>query len=237
MRRTPHLELTAAAQTADGAASAFAYITMDLAASALVKLKEMVHGIQQRRLEMAAAAKLATHVPLLARTVYWRFARRQLYVPPDVVLRLHLCIEQLPDASNRMRLGQDRDRLGLPIAVLDWGPKPVDEHTLQSATARLENYWQRSGFAASCPIVWSPFHRKPGLSMHSEDYAHPSGTTRMGADPRDSVLDPDLRCHGIANVHVASASAFPSSGSANPSLTVMALALRLADRLVRERRR
>jgi len=236
MRRSPHLELTPAAQAGDGAAGAFAYLTMDLGSSALARLKQTVHSLQQRRLAMAAAAGLAVHVPLIAKTAYWRLAHGQLYMPPDVVLRLHLCIEQLPDASNRMRLGEKRDGLGLPIAVLDWAPKPIDEHTLRSAMARLESYWRRSGFAALCPLDWSPFRNEPELSAHAEDYAHPSGSTRMGTGPRDSVLDPELRCHGIANVSVASASAFPSSGSANPSLTVMALALRLADRLARARR-
>jgi choline dehydrogenase-like flavoprotein len=60
---------------------------------------------------------------------------------------------------------------------------------------------------------------------------HTLGTTRMGTDPRSSVVDADLRIHGYANVFVAGSSVFPSGGYVNPTLTIVALALRLADRL------
>ena len=55
------------------------------------------------------------------------------------------------------------------------------------------------------------------------------GTTRMHADPRRGVVDADCRVHGIANLYIAGSSVFPTSGSANPTLTVVALALRLAE--------
>ena len=57
------------------------------------------------------------------------------------------------------------------------------------------------------------------------DLAHPAGSTRMGINPRHSVVDPRLRVHRISNLSVASASVFPSSGSANPTLTIMLLAI------------
>jgi len=60
---------------------------------------------------------------------------------------------------------------------------------------------------------------------------HTLGTTRMGTDRRSSVVDGDLRIHGYANLFVAGSSVFPSGGFANPTLTIVALALRLADRL------
>jgi choline dehydrogenase-like flavoprotein len=57
------------------------------------------------------------------------------------------------------------------------------------------------------------------------------GTTRMHPDPRRGVVDANGRVHGIANLYVAGSSVFPTSGSANPTLTIVALALRLADHL------
>ena len=57
------------------------------------------------------------------------------------------------------------------------------------------------------------------------------GTTRMHADPRRGVVDADCRVHGIANLYVAGSSVFPTSGAANPTLTIVALALRLAGHL------
>ena len=60
---------------------------------------------------------------------------------------------------------------------------------------------------------------------------HHMGTTRMHADPHRGVVDADCRVHGIANLYVAGSSVFPTSGAANPTLTIVALALRLAGHL------
>ena len=60
---------------------------------------------------------------------------------------------------------------------------------------------------------------------------HHTGATRMHRDPALGVVDADCRVHGVANLHVAGSSIFPTSGSANPTLTIVALALRLADHL------
>jgi choline dehydrogenase-like flavoprotein len=57
------------------------------------------------------------------------------------------------------------------------------------------------------------------------------GATRMSADPTQGVVDPDLRVHEIANLYVAGSSVFPTSGIANPTLTILALVMRLADHL------
>jgi choline dehydrogenase-like flavoprotein len=60
---------------------------------------------------------------------------------------------------------------------------------------------------------------------------HHAGTTRMHADPRYGVVDPDGKVHGVENLHVGGASTFPTAGFANPALTILALALRLAEHL------
>jgi choline dehydrogenase-like flavoprotein len=60
-------------------------------------------------------------------------------------------------------------------------------------------------------------------------FGHHMGTTRMSSDPRSGVVDADCRVHGMANLFVASSSVFPTSGFANPTLTILALALRIAD--------
>ena len=60
---------------------------------------------------------------------------------------------------------------------------------------------------------------------------HHMGTTRMAADPALGVVDADCRVHGVANLHLAGSSVFPSTGNANPTFTIVALAVRLADHL------
>jgi choline dehydrogenase-like flavoprotein len=70
----------------------------------------------------------------------------------------------------------------------------------------------------------------------ANDALHHSGTTRMGSSPKTSVVDSGLRVHGVKNLYVCGASVFPSSGYANPTLTAMALAFRLAKTIAADGR-
>lgn len=74
----------------------------------------------------------------------------------------------------------------------------------------------------------------PGWPGDMQGSRHHMGTTRMADDPRRGVVDAQCRVHGIANLHIAGSSVFASSGFANPTLTIVALALRLADELARK---
>ena len=60
---------------------------------------------------------------------------------------------------------------------------------------------------------------------------HHMGTTRMGADAAQSVVDANLKVHGLANLYMAGSSVFPTGGWVNPTLTILALSFRLADHL------
>jgi choline dehydrogenase-like flavoprotein len=73
--------------------------------------------------------------------------------------------------------------------------------------------------------------REDGWHASMSGGKHHMGTTRMHADPRCGVVDPDCRVHGISNLFIAGSSVFPTTGYANPTLTIVALALRLADYL------
>src|SRR3954462_13656694 len=101
----------------------------------------------------------------------------------------------------------------------------------RSRVGRFRSYWTRAGVNRVCPLDWSEASTDPTKSLVADAEAcdHPSGSTRMGTDPVESVLAPDLHCHSIPNLSVVSASAFPTAGSGNPTLTIMQLALRLAD--------
>ena len=66
---------------------------------------------------------------------------------------------------------------------------------------------------------------------HLNDHYHHIGTTRMDPDPRRGVVDTDCRVHGVRNLYIASSSVFPTGGFSNPTLTILALAMRLADHL------
>lgn len=234
-RRDLHLELSHAAQQNDAVASAFVYVAMDLENSALGDVKRLAHGLQRRELDVAAMQRVAGNVGLLARAAYWRVVRSQLYVPKEIDLRLLACVEQLPSRSNRITLADQRDRLGVEKVLLDWQPTAADEKTFRSTVRHLDMYWKETGLDRVCPLAWTAGSNDLSTSIvdRSEACAHPSGSTRMGVDPSQSVVGPDLHCHAVPNVAVVSASVFPTAGSANPTFTIMKLALWLADDYLR----
>lgn len=237
-RRSVHFELSPAAQRDAEVASAYVDIRMAPGpGSPLTALRGLGrrlqgHPMPQSRLD---DVKGLLDARFLASAALWRLKYRQLYLPPDMALFADLRIEQAPHWRNRLLLSPRHDRFGMPVLALDWAPTDAEERTFQAACARFRSYWSRTGFDRICSIDWPEI--KAGKSAQfierSEDTLHPSGSTRMGSDPRQSVVDSFLRCHGVANLSLVSASTFPSSGSANPSLTLMQLALRAADARIR----
>ena len=132
-------------------------------------------------------------------------------------------IEQLPDPKNRMTLSKEFfDKMGLPRPEIYYQIGDYERKALRHAQD-LHNYlfnaWGVSG------IKHSP-------SYHTS--AHIMGTFRMGKNPKDSVVNPELRCHDHSNLFLLGSGVFPSGGAANPTLTLAALALRSADLIVRE---
>jgi choline dehydrogenase-like flavoprotein len=124
-------------------------------------------------------------------------------------------------------LGDRRDALGMPEVRLDWRIAPTDT----DAITRWLDIFDRDVRARGMGEVIAP---APGWERAIIGGPHHMGTTRMSADPRHGVVDGDCRVHTVDNLYVAGASVFATGGYANPTFTLVALALRLADTL-RER--
>jgi choline dehydrogenase-like flavoprotein len=141
-----------------------------------------------------------------------------------------LDLEQAPNPDSRISLAEDRDALGLPRVKADWRLGQLERRT----AARFINYigaeFARLGIGRCQIEPWLQNDRIPMSEALSETY-HYIGTTRMADDPRKGVVDKDCAVHGMNNLYVAGSSVFPTAGQANPTLTIVALALRLADRL------
>ncbi|MGH7559434.1 MAG: FAD-dependent oxidoreductase [Gemmatimonadales bacterium] len=137
-------------------------------------------------------------------------------------LRLVINLEQRPRLENCIRLGPDRDPLGLPRPVLEWSWSAEEQAGLERLRAGLARGLGDAGIGR---LVIEPGAR-PDPNAH-----HHAGTTRMHVDPREGVVDADCRVHGLENLYVAGGSVFPSAGFANPVLTIVALCLRLAAHL------
>ncbi|MCX7304411.1 MAG: GMC family oxidoreductase [Hyphomicrobiales bacterium] len=160
------------------------------------------------------------------------FADRKL---PSVVLgsrdnryELEFHAEQAPNPDSRLTLSSERDALGMPRLKVDWRITELDLASLQKSYELLAAELARSGVGR---LDFDTGKLLLKARRHGIVGGHHVGTTRMSADPAGGVVDPDCRVHGIGNLHVASASVFPTSGQANPTLTLLALTFRLADRL------
>jgi choline dehydrogenase-like flavoprotein len=141
---------------------------------------------------------------------------------------MYFTTEQLPNLSSCVRLSDvGRDRYGYPVACIDWRLSSDDLDGFDNY-ARL--FFQKGLPESQCALA-----RVDPLSIWDRTVAstaHHLGTARMGADPTRGVVDRNLKIFGVENAYVCDGSVFPTAGSANPSLTITALALRLAGHLM-----
>ncbi len=126
--------------------------------------------------------------------------------------------------------------VGVSVPLVHYDLSEPDVAKFRVGLARLRELFEAAGarevYLPLAPGVAPEHARARDLKLLA---FHPLGTARMDADPAHGVLDPDLRVHGIDGVHVADGSVMPSSLGVNPQLTIMALATRLAFRLLGKR--
>ena len=136
--------------------------------------------------------------------------------------------EQQPNRESRVTLSDTRDALGMPQLLVDWRHAPGDVQTVQTALAVLARDLRARGVGR---LDYDPDAVESEMLRYGAYGGHHIGTARMGSDPRRSVVDGTGRVHGMHNLYVAGAAVFPTSSQANPTLTIVALSLRLADHL------
>jgi choline dehydrogenase-like flavoprotein len=137
-------------------------------------------------------------------------------------------LEAGPNPESRVTLSERRDALGRNRVRLDWKPSEFDRHSWIRAHQIVDEELRRTG--AGRLHMTSEFEHSP-WPPSMDGGSHHAGTTRMHVDPQRGVVDENCRVHGIENLFIAGPSVFPTSGSANPMLTIVALALRLADQV------
>jgi choline dehydrogenase-like flavoprotein len=137
--------------------------------------------------------------------------------------------ETLPRHENRVSLSREtRDQWGLPTLDIDMTYGPNETAMRLDMAEQAAAITRAGGFENVSTFNETPI---PGAVIHE------MGTARMGADPKTSVLTQFLQTHDIANLYVMDASSFVSSACQNPTLTIMALAVRGCDRLMEEMKR
>ncbi|MDO9383490.1 MAG: GMC family oxidoreductase [Hyphomicrobiaceae bacterium] len=134
--------------------------------------------------------------------------------------------EQVPDAENRIELTHDRDSNGLRRVAIHWKLNDLDIRSGVAAFKRLQKQMSTTRF---CRLSFDETALEECVAEAPPIGGHHMGTTRMSASEKTGVVDGNCQVHGVSNLFVASSSVFPTNGHANPTLTIVALALRLAD--------
>jgi choline dehydrogenase-like flavoprotein len=154
-------------------------------------------------------------------------------------LALVMRAEQAPNPDSRVRLNAHKDAIGMPRVTLDWRLSAIDIDSVAGLVSALDRESRRLGLGRVEPAGWLSDPEKRWvsdelISAHPIGGFHHMGTTRMASNPRRGVTDGWGRVHGLPNLHIAGSSLFPTAGWANPTLTILALALRTADRIAEE---
>ena len=161
----------------------------------------------------------------------WRaahaIARKALVRGERIRWRTRAMFECVPERSNRVTLSPEVDALGRPRARVHWRPADGDLASAKRVHALLDAALRRAGIGRFESRLADDTDWRAAVECGK----HHMGTTRMHSSPSHGVVDADCRVHGVDNLYVAGSSVFPTGGFANPTLTIVALAVRLAAHL------
>jgi choline dehydrogenase-like flavoprotein len=150
--------------------------------------------------------------------------------------RLTNASETVPNPNSRITLSSERDQFSCNRVVLNWELTPIDTESLQRGYEIVGRELGRSGLGRLKTSIRTEFRSKISHDGAYWSQHHHMGTTRMQVDPKKGVVNANCQVHGVSNLFIAGSSVFPTSGSATPTLTIIALAVRLADHIKGEMR-
>jgi len=192
-------------------------------------LVQLIDVLRRRDLAQDRLASHARNIVLGFRDVGLLLGRQMAnIVRPHRVLALQAVMEATPNPDSRVTLGQRRDRLGMLRVQVDWRLNTSDQLGLRRLIATMQAQFTRRKLGS---FIVDQSQDAAGWPISMAGGRHHMGTTRMHLDERRGVVDANCRVHGCANLYIAGSSVFPTGGYANPTLTIVALAIRLADHI------
>jgi choline dehydrogenase-like flavoprotein len=207
------------------------------AAEALVRMKFRLHGkvdpVHSFLGDLATLAREPLNAMnfVAARQLQPVGIFKQLHFNMITDARLQMICEPAPDPDSRVMLSDARDALGMPRVRVHWRLGDQVKRTFDRTFERVAGEIRAAGIADVAldpPLVGREWPES------LEGTWHHMGTTRMHDSPRQGVVDRHCRIHGMSNMYVAGSSVFPTAGANFPTMTLVALALRLSDHLARE---
>jgi choline dehydrogenase-like flavoprotein len=210
-------------------------VTDEGAATGRQALRHLLKRLRGKEVDGSLSGDLGLAITDIDDTLagIYGYVRNGFHNPPAAAGQSFALIaeaELAPDPDNRVTLTNERDALGMPRIALKLRPSPLDLATLKRGTELTAAELTRGGLARVRFPDWMA-NDDPGWGENVLWGHHHMGTTRMSADPKRGVVDPHCQVHGMENLYVAGSSVFATSGAVNPTLTIIALTLRLADHL------
>ena len=140
------------------------------------------------------------------------------------VIDLYQIAEQSPDPDNRITLSSERDATGMRRPTVHFRWRDLDIRSALGSQEIVKNALEEAGIGRVL------MERRDGMPLVTQMTAHhPAGTTRMADEPTEGVVDRNCRVHGVDNLYVASSAVFTTGGCAPPTLTIVALTVRIVD--------
>jgi choline dehydrogenase-like flavoprotein len=162
----------------------------------------------------------------VATVAYWKWAKKR----GRRLLSLYNRTEQAPNPNSRIILSNERDVLGQNRVRLNWQLSAIDKRSIRRAHEIIGQELGRAGLGRFKVMLDDDDGTWPPLLTGG---SHHMGTTRMHVDPKKGVVNENSQVHGVSNLFIAGSSVFPTCGYANPTLTIVALAVMLADHVKR----
>jgi choline dehydrogenase-like flavoprotein len=230
----PKIAAAEALQRRERMLSAIANIYSEMPADdAIAQAKALAGDVRSGRWSRVTPGRLvrALGSGLELAPAAWRvLVQRRVYTSPRGTIRLELHVEQEPNPQSRIMLSADRcDALGMPRTVVHWRPTQASRRTARIYAQAIAAEFLRLGLATV--ELSLPADVEEGWDGYLGDLSHHMGTARMAEHARNGVTDPRCRVHDLPNLYVASSAVFPTSGSSNPTFTLLALAYRIADEI------
>jgi choline dehydrogenase-like flavoprotein len=202
---------------------------------ALQDVKDIYLGIRRRQFSGVMARKLlrAASRPSGSILPVWQYLARGRSYAPGARMQIGLTSEQQPNPDSRVLLSDKMDALGIRRSNVRWKLTDGTRHTIRQFAKVLQEEFQRAGIGEIDLEEWV-LNDSLEWANRITDQFHHMGTTRMSESPRLGVVDGNCKVHGVENLYIGSSAVFPTGGHSNPTLTIIALCLRLADRLKTE---
>ena len=175
------------------------------------------------------AMGILAHSPSIAQSLYRRYVKHRPPLTRNAQVDLYSLAEQVPDPESRVTLSERKDALGMPLARVTWKINLQEVRSLRRLVSLIGQEFKRIGLAPPTPSPW--LSADDPSQWQFTDRAHPTGATRMSLNPKEGVVDANCMVHGVEGLFIAGSSVFPTAGHANPTLMIVAMAVRLADRL------